>query len=545
MAKLPEIQRSQAAPLQSIGPAAAAAPHLSKAKVIGQAADMALKINEMADKINVNNANADYKQAISNFKQYMMERTDPFDQEALKLMRIDDKVDASEGDVPVWEAMPHALAQYTADMQEKYGGNIRSPKLRSAWQRDTALATIPELERSVQEAANMAVQGMADEQMARYDAHILSGEFEAARQVFADNPIFTRNPKMAELKRQSLAQVDVAQEKWELNDLLVQGEYEEVMDRMSDPERDSPLSSDDRRKMYFAAATKRDDDVRRREKAEVRAKEGHYKDLTGRLLDGTAGIDDVVREGDLLQKSDFNSAVTLARSLSREHAAADGPTADAIENALLVEIRLARAGVFDDSFEDLDAFKADINTRIAFSATTENVDGEIAAGLSPARIRSLFKELDSLDDAAYQTRAYKNLSQQMKLRIMRSEDNSIGLIATEDSSSLMAEALDSLDAYIRREGPDANLDVWKNEQLPRYYRQAAQAASLNLPKDLQRYLVTTGEDETFGVDYEATRAAIQEKLNEYRINKRDTATLEERLRKFDDYERNYRVMTDG
>jgi hypothetical protein len=210
--KLPEIQYSRAAGSQTISPGQAAAPDIAKIKLTQQVGEMAFNINDMANEITVNNANADYKQAMTNFKQMMAGSTkEKYSQMDLDVMGIGDQFDASEEPVAKWEIYNAALSQYMDDMRERHGSQIRSNASRKAWDMDTQEASYAELERGVQDAANMAVQGIANEQVARAASAMDAGEYDVAIQAYENNPIFDKNPAMQEIKREGIKAAETAQ----------------------------------------------------------------------------------------------------------------------------------------------------------------------------------------------------------------------------------------------------------------------------------------------------------------------------------------------
>jgi len=213
--KLPEIQRSRAQPSQTISPGQAAAPHLAKAKMIGQFAEMAANVNEIKNEYDVNNAQADHLDDITKFKQWMSTRRE-FSEDEIKAWGLEGEVDVSSGPVPKWKVYTHALAKFTDDSRAARGATISSGAHRNVWEQEALNAIAPEIERSVQEAATMAIEDMALESVDRYNLAVESRNAAAARQALDTYPVDT--PKAKAAKQELIDQLQDDEYLWDQQD---------------------------------------------------------------------------------------------------------------------------------------------------------------------------------------------------------------------------------------------------------------------------------------------------------------------------------------
>lgn len=205
--KLPDIQYGTAARPQTISPGQAAAPHLAKAKMIGQVAEMAGNIYEMKQEHDARESLALYSESMSQFRKDMATRTDPFTQEELEEHGIADQVEVGEnGTVEKWRVYAPLLAAKQEEFKQQYGSNIKAAGYRAEWMREIDSANQKEIERAVQDSANMAIQDITYTSIQKADAAIEAGLYDVARAQYA-LPIWDQTPEMKAKKEAALTDI--------------------------------------------------------------------------------------------------------------------------------------------------------------------------------------------------------------------------------------------------------------------------------------------------------------------------------------------------
>jgi hypothetical protein len=162
--------------------------------------------------------------------------------------------------------------------------------------------------------------------------------------------------------------------------------------------------------------------------------------------------------------------------------------------------------------------------------------GNVIPGLASTRVNFLMNEIEGLEEVPYASQDYKNLTKQLSLRILRAEEGGFSFLSTEDTAVQMADALDSLHAFMENsETTTPDLTRWRTEQMPRFFNSTGKAAFLNLPPKLKDYAVYSSEGDKFSVDYQATIDAMNEKSARNGQEGRNNATTERNIALFETY----------
>lgn len=206
--KLPEIQRSAAGMANTITPSQAMAPHIAKSRFFGEVEDMAQNVLEMKRQHDVRETTALNAESVSQFKRDMAIRTDPFTQDELDEYGISDRVsvDDATGTAEKWRVYPILLDQKLSEFRDTYGQNIKSASHRSKWLDEVDRANRNELERSVQDAANMAVKDTAVASVTKANSAVEAGYYDVARAQY-ELPIWESTPELKAKKASALDKI--------------------------------------------------------------------------------------------------------------------------------------------------------------------------------------------------------------------------------------------------------------------------------------------------------------------------------------------------
>lgn len=483
--KLEPITRTQAQGARTISPQQAAAPHLAKASFLGKVSQMALNVNELAEDIQVNNANADYMADISKFKQDYAQRVEPWTQEELDLMGIGDQIDASEGPVPAWKAYPYALQQRMEDAREKMGEGVRSKAKRNAWMQDTITSSQSELERAVQDSANMAIESMANEANERMENSLLEGDFEGARNAIETNPIYSMNPKAKGVKRKLLNDINLKEAMSEVSLALMsrdEDQIDSVISKLASPDYDGPINSTQRKQLVFSAINSMKAMDAEDEAQEKVAQDFHTREAMTRVRQGEWTQADIIRTRDNYSLEKYNMLLNQTDPDTKANFKTDNMMATEFD----LRMQTIKSGNFDGDFiEAVDEMERWLETN---TIVTDIVTGEKVQKISRADLNTWGDDIDALRVSPFVRdtgRSYKNLVNDLSLRIRGGASDAIGY-NDEDTAALYAEALGSLESYINDNGgAKADLMKWRKEKMPEFLTAVAKKSFLKLPKDIQ------------------------------------------------------------
>jgi hypothetical protein len=545
--KLPDIQRSQAARSQMISPAAEVGSNSAKYNAYS---NTLTALGTVADKYKEDAAGlatASHRQVgVDTLKFTAENETLTWDE--LEQLGIADQIEAENVDGSPIEDVPRHLWSATLlqseleTSREIYSQTLPSSKERAAWDRDMAGVDGRAVLSSVGASAEEAQRRMATQLDNHRKAAIEQGDWDKVEHmqnmdIYKD--VYASSPGLRELQKLEVAQ---GREYDGFNTMMVQGEYDEVMDMAADADRNTALSSDDLRKVYFAAQVAQDKEETGTLKLERQWKENNYIDARANIAADEMSLQQVLDTRNNYTPAHLSQLITAAQNQIDDSTKVDGATAQASENTINTELELATRGVYPDTADTLEEYQAQVRSTIDNGMTRYAKDGSLIPGLSPTVARRLRQEVTDLPEIPYVSPPYKRLVSEMKLRVLRTTDDGPSWLPATDSAQLMAGALDSLHSYMdneTRNGRVPDLDKWEEENMPRYMSKSAKAAFINLPDDIQAQAVyTSGKNGgKFALDYDATIKSLTASKAAALVNNpnADMTRIDAKIAKFGEY----------
>jgi hypothetical protein len=499
---------------------------------MGAAQEVANAYSE--DRININNA--DHRETVMNSVNYV-ENNPTLDKQTLKGLGILDQLEIDgnmdEQAIPrhVWRTafLQNQIEESRLAKADKIGDNQQGRAwLAAAQEQDDKI-----LSASIASTAQDAYQYRVNEMVNRRKAAALKKDWvgvEEAQSSQIYNDIYAQQPGLREIHK---LEVEQGKENAILDDMMLHQRFDDVMDYARKGE--SSLGGEELRKRYFAAQTaqiKQEDEL---EALDKERRENNYITTLQGLSRGELTLDDVNRNP--LQDftpSHYNILVNYAQAQPGRLTAVSAGLVDAKEAEFALNISQAKYGVYPDAVSDIDGdgvvtlkdFKSYMRTAVPRNITTVDENGVIVPGFDAETLTKLLNDVEKVEEVPYETGKYKRLNKELNLRILRKDDSGDPWLATPESTELMADALDSLDAFIQMEGPAADLAKWEAEQMPLFFNDAAKAALFNMDEALVPHVVFSQEGR-FSVDHGKTLESLQRAVTQALANAGGNASAAE------------------
>jgi len=475
--------------------------------MIGDVAQMSINVLAERDKYEVNNKTADMKESVSAFKEWFAEQGE-FDEDAIRTMGLDDVLDASNAPLQKHEVYTHALRKFTDETRDQLGSTIRSNKYRDAWTNSINDALRPELERSVQDAANMAMKDLVLQSEQRYKDAIEVGNWDAAEQAI-DLPIWSSTPERSALKKQLTRDIGI---KRELSGYQIEfmsrddDRIDSAIDTLTDAEYDGALNATKRKELVFSAINIQ----AKNDNAEVREAKAlqdyNTSEAFTRIQTGEWSEADIIANRDSFGLANYKFLVGQASPENQTFA-----TPPQTMTMFQVQVMQLETGNFSGGFEDeVDQLEAWV---INNAYSEDEVTGAIDINISGIDVDKMRQRIGMLRQAPFQTVAYKAVAAELSVRIRGGSEEMIQInpIGAE-SANLYAEATNSLRNFVDENGgTKADVGKWRKENMPYYLSESSRLSYLKLDREIRDSVIQTGDGK---VDLKATRAEYSRQLTE-------------------------------
>lgn len=234
------------------------------------------------------------------------------------------------------------------------------------------------------------------------------------------------------------------------------------------------------------------------------------------VASGSMSTNDVIDNIDMYDPKDFASLVKYSQSQETSKVTGAAAHVEVIETNMTIGLQLAKEGVYPEGVGTREeAQRYFQNLAINNATQLDPTTGEVIPGLNASQVTTLMATIDDLEDITFETRGYKELTDEMRLRILRTSDSGPSWIPTPDSASLMANAMNDLHTFIRTEeaaGREPNLAQWKTDRMPAHLNKTAQQAFFKItdPKVQAAVVFHTDASGRFTVDKNATLEKIND-----------------------------------
>ena len=516
--KLPQIQYSQAQAATTLSPGQAAAPHLAKANMVEKVGSMINNVLKVKDDQQAANANADYKETLSAFKNWYAKQ-DSFTPEEIVTMGLEDLVDTSEGNVDAWKVYPHALNKFAEEMREQLGKGISNNVTRQNWETDTIAMTAPEIERSIQDAATMGVQEMVNVALDRYEDAKDRGDYLAASQALNTLPIHTPKLRAEKLTRMreldDLQQGTIEQDKLEsaLKEAAITGDYS-VLDAMAIEQETAEYVETtawgDAKHTAWANTIRAERDNAQRDGVaafKIRSSALANGALRG-INEGTVNVQAIYAMEKTLTSSDFRY---LLKQIDTENTTVK--TEPLTMATFANDIFSIQMGLYSDTLSYSEQI-AELRYKVKNAGIViDPITGERTVNMTSTDSMRLMDEIDDLEARPYKAGSeYAVLAREISQRILGFSDDSMfaGLSASPDSANLNAEAQRSLRLYVDANGgTQADVGEWRRTKLPYYLESKAKLSFAEQPRSLREATIQNPDGKVNG---KLTRDALTQLL---------------------------------
>ena len=484
MAKLPEIQQSRAAALQTINPQTAMAPHLAKMRMGDQVVEMANEVYNMKAEQDAHEAYALRSESIAQLEEDMANRVEPFDQAELDSLGIYDVELDKNGTAEAWRVYPALIKQKLGEFREEYGSTIKHGAVRRQFDKQVMAEDERMISGLVQDAASKAVKDVTLTAVAKSAEFAQAGMFDAARAAYKSS-VWDKTPELAAEKVTNLNALDIAEEEWKLNKMLMTDDPAEIESAVDyflggDFAAESKLTPGQQLAYGNAAILRRKAMVTAADKEEGEQQDFNTTEALAGLYNGTTTQADIIANRHAYGRTNFAFLVGQARTLAEGKTFVTDPLTEANFERSVLELQ---SGNFEgnDYGAEVDLLEQWI---LKTAVITDERTGEQAVNISPGDVNTMRTRIDMLRKAPMESPAYKSLVKEISNRIRGGSDSLVQIgPQSPEIANAYADAMISLNNYVEENGgTKADVSKWRRESLPEFLKPVAKLALFQVPK---------------------------------------------------------------
>lgn len=411
--------------------------------------------------------------------------------------------DIERGVIPAHEVYPLLVDRQMDFSIQSGAGKIRNPQARNRWMNEMTARRTAVVDKVTLAAQEQAVAFTLKERQLDIAETQDSGNFDDAAELI--NAAYAGNEPA---RRAALEENEVLRERSRIDLALMSSDpsdIEDLMDEITSPEylESTNLNTTELRQYYQAASARQDAATRAAQQAKTERSGALSSDLLAQLKTGQATQATIIANKGNLTPTDFRYLMGQADPASNSFS-----TPPAVRAQFEVQVLRLETGDYDgDYFERVEELQEWI---IDTAYGEDPLTGATTIGISGADVNTWRGRLKDLEQEPFQTDAFKSVSKELQLRVLRGSEEMISLGAVDaESANLYAEATEDLRNYVRENGGiKADVTKWKKERMPYYLSESSKLSFYKLPRRVRSDAVMSGDF----VDYRATLDGLKATL---------------------------------
>ena len=507
--KLDDIQYTRVSPVQTIGPQAAVQKYREKQGLLNAAFEATGKLAEQKAEADQIRAHADHRQDMMNFQTWAAENPTATREQLREWGAINlndptvfDAIDTTEFDQRGEEAIPshvwmvEGMRAVQEQSRHKNADRIASPVVRKAWVNHVRKIGDEALARTSVQAAAQAVEYEVARTEQDVATAVEQGDFERAGDLL-QSPVFDNDP----IKREILSNKVYRAAKWgDIERAILTAtsleDFDTILAQTSDEKWNADLSPSELLKMQGTIVSQRNARLTLEAKQDEERQDAIFIETLQAMNAGSLGMAELNARATALGPQYFASLSSVMRSAMKEGGTQSSVVSETDVAGKLFDLEL---GLYDGTHED------------AVTKVKQDIRHEMRVGnLTADDAMKYMEKVRGAEAQPYATPAYKNLGRELRNRIMGTEEGGFSFLATKDSRHIYENAMNSLQAYVQENGgPAADLNVWKEQNMKGFLKEAAVKAMEGFPEEIKDIIVLDSDN---NVDYTKTDQEIQDMM---------------------------------